>query len=165
MDPNPITQQRSITSICGFFQWNESISCAHRPPKRVSTSWVHHFSFLFRPPIRAHETLLEKKAREIVQTSPQTYLSGNLYWCRSSAIWILGRARRRSPRRVQSLSGLLVDRPDLTWSLDGRRDVSPSISFQVSKDEDQELPASETSTSGLAIGVTGYRDEPTGERS
>ena len=121
--------------------------------------------FPLSTPNGVHEILLENKGREIVQTSPQPHLSEKLYWCLSSAIWIPSRARRRSPRRVQWSSGLLVDCPDLTGSLDERTDISPQITPQVDKDKDQELPVSEASRSGVAIGVPGYRDEPTGERS
>ena len=48
--------------------------------------------------------------------------------------------------------------------LDGRGDISPQIVFQVGKDEDQEIPASEASVSSVAIGVVGHRDDPMGER-
>ena len=59
-----------------------------------------------------------------------------------------------------------IDFPDLTVTLDERSDIGPGIAFQVGKDEDQELSASEASTSSVAIGVTAvYRDEPTGECS
>ena len=68
------------------------------------------------------------------------------------------------PRRwAQSLSGPLLDCFDLTATLDERGDIRPRIAFQVGKDEDQELPASEASVSGVAIGVAGHRDDPTGE--
>ena len=130
-----------------------------------STLWVHH-TYRYRLfPNEEHKTLLEKKAREIAQTSPQTYISEKLYRCRSSALWISGKTGRRPQRWAQSLSGLFVDCLDLTGSLVERRDISPPISIQVSKNEDQELPASEASTSNVAIGVTGSKGEPTGERS
>ena len=50
---------------------------------------------------------------------------------------------------------------DLTVTLDERSDISPRMSVQVRKDEDEEHPLLETSTSGPAIRVTG--DEPKGE--
>ena len=50
--------------------------------------------------------------------------------------------------------------------LDERGNISPRIAFQVRKDEDlEELPASEALTPSIAIGVLGYGDEHTSERS
>ena len=59
---------------------------------------------------------------------------------------------------------MFVECPDLTGSLDERRNNSRPISFLVSKDE-EELLALKASTSNVAIGVTGHNDEPAGERS
>ena len=53
---------------------------------------------------------------------------------------------------------------DLTVTLDERGDISPRIAFQARKGEDQDLPASEASASGVAVGVADHRDEPIGER-
>ena len=65
---------------------------------------------------------------------------------------------------MQSLSRELLDRSDLTVTLDERDDINPRIEFQARKDNDQELPASEASASGVAVGVAGNRDEHIGER-
>ena len=111
-----------------------------------------------------HESILENKAQKITQTSPETYISGKLCWCLSSAIWVPSRAGRRLRRWVPSLSELLEDCLDLTGSQDERGDIGPQIAIQARKDENQELPASEASTSSIAIGVTGYGEEPS-ERS
>ena len=72
----------------------------------------------------------------------------------------LGAGSEGGCRRYQ----LLEDCLDLTGSLDERINIGPQIAFQARKDENQELPASEASTSSIAIGVTGYGDEPS-ERS
>ena len=119
----------------------------------------------FSPMNGAHETLLENKAQKITQTSPETSLSGKLCWCLDSAIWVPSRAGRWLRRWVRWLSELLEDCLDLTWSPDGRGDIGPQITFQARKDENQELPASEASTPSIAIGVTGYGEEPAGEHS
>ena len=53
--------------------------------------------------------------------------------------------------------------PDLTVTLDERDGTGPRIAFRVMKDEDQEHPALEASTSGVVTGGTSHRDNPTGE--
>ena len=50
-------------------------------------------------------------------------------------------------------------------SLDGRSGGDSRIVFQDRMDEDQELPASETWTSGVVIGGTGRGNDPTSECS
>jgi len=50
-------------------------------------------------------------------------------------------------------------------ALDIRDGVGPNIVFEDRMDEDQELPASEARTSGVAIGGSDYRNKPTSEYS
>ena len=53
--------------------------------------------------------------------------------------------------------------PDLTLEQFERGGVSPQLAFLDRADEDQEHPASKTSTSVVAIDDTGCRDKPAGE--
>jgi len=50
-------------------------------------------------------------------------------------------------------------------SLDEKSSEGSRIVFQDRMDEDQEPPAPGTSTSGVVIGSTGYRRNPTSEYS
>lgn len=43
--------------------------------------------------------------------------------------------------------------------------MGPRIAFRAGKDDDQEDPTLEASTSGVVIGDTGHRDIPTGGSS
>ena len=60
------------------------------------------------------------------------------------------------------MPGLPLDFPDLTVTPDQRSSTDVQIAFRVRKDEDQEHPTSEASTSSVVIGGTGYKDKPMG---
>jgi len=63
--------------------------------------------------------------------------------------------------QTRSDRGPEVDRPDLTVALDDRTGGGSRIGFQDRMDEDQELPASVASTSGVVIGGTERRNNRT----
>ena len=124
---------------------------------RGSTLWVHHLTTILSSPMKRLKHFLKSKRDK----SPKPTSPANTTDVASQLSGF--RAEWTPAPKVQSLSGPLLDCLDLTATLDGRGDIRPRIAFQVGKDEDQEPPASEASTSRVAIDVVGYRDDPMGE--